>query len=98
MPEGPINPDAAHVNLLLYGLVAGLALTGAVGWWLLAPVASLWRRGGLTMVGVLAGVSVGMLATFVARELGGVPALAGLIGAGAVPAVLLARAARRAAT
>jgi hypothetical protein len=92
-----IDPGAPHVNLLLYGLSACLVVTGAVGWRLLRPVGSTFRRGGLTMVGVLGGVCLGMLATFVARELGGGAALLGTGVIGAVLAMLLARAALRAA-
>jgi hypothetical protein len=92
-----IDPGAAHVNLLLYGLTAGLAITGLVGWLLLRPVESGFRRGGLTMVGVLGGVSLGMLATFLGNQLGGPSALLGLGIAFLVLAVFLARAARRAA-
>lgn len=91
-----IDPGAAHVNLLLYGLTAGLAVTGLVGWVLLRPVGSGFRRGGLTMVGVLGGTSLGFLITFLASELGGAPALLGTGCVGLVGAGLLARAARRA--
>lgn len=97
VPAEQINPDAAHVNLLLYGLTACLVVTGALGWRLLRPVGSTFRRGGLTMVGVLGGVSLGMLATFLARELGGANALLGTGVVGAVLALLLARAALKAA-
>jgi hypothetical protein len=91
-----IDPGAAHVNLLLYGLSACLVLTGLVGWRLLRPVGSTFRRGGLAMVGVLGGLSLGMLVTFVAREVGGRTALlvTGVIGTAL--AVVLARAALRA--
>jgi hypothetical protein len=92
-----VDPNAAHVNLLLYGLTAGLALAGIVGWLLLRPVASGFRRFGLTMVGVLGGVSLAMLVTFFASELGGAPALLGTGIVGLMVAVVLARAARRAA-
>lgn len=92
-----INPDAAHVNVLLYGLSLCLAVTGVVGWVLLSPVQSGFRRVGLTMVGVLGGVSLGMLLTFWGQELGGPGALLGLWVVGTALAVILARAARRAA-
>lgn len=92
-----INPDAAHVNVLLYGLSLCLAVTGVMGWMLLSPVASGFRRVGLTMVGVLGGVSLGMLLTFWGQELGGPAALLGLGVVGSVLAAVLAHAARRAA-
>jgi hypothetical protein len=96
VPAGQIDPDAAHVNLLLYGLSACLAITGLVGWLLLRPVGSTWRRGGLSMVGILGGLSLGMLATWLARELGGAPALLGTGVAGLLLAVALGRSALRA--
>ena len=97
VPAGQIDPGSAHVNLLLYGFSSCLAVTGLVGWRLLRPVGSTWRRGGLSMVGVLGGISLGMLATFLARELGGASALLGTGIGGAVLALLLARAALTAA-
>ena len=92
-----IDPGAPHVNLLLYGLSACLVVTGAIARRLLRPVGSTFRRGGLTMVGVLGGVSLGMLATFLARELGGATALLATGVVGALLALLLARAALKAA-
>lgn len=97
VPAGQINPGAAHVNLLLYGFSSCLAVTGLVGWHLLRPVGSTWRRGGLAMVGVLGGISLGMFFTFLARELGGAPALLGAGVVAALLAVLLGRAALGAA-
>jgi hypothetical protein len=81
-----LDPGALHVNLLLYGTVAGLAVAGALAYWLMSPIASLWRRGGIAVVSALAGLCVGMLVTFVARETGGELALALL----PVPALLVA--------
>lgn len=98
VPAGQIDPRAAHVNLLLYGFSACLAVTGAVGWRLLRPVGSTWRRGGLTMVGVLGGISLAMLATFLARELGGAGALLFTGVVGTLFALLLGRAALKAAS
>jgi hypothetical protein len=92
-----IDPGAAHVNLLLYGLSACLVLTGAVGWRLLRPVGSTFRRGGLAMVGVLGGLSLGMLATFMARELAGPTGLLATGVVGTLLAVVLARGALAAA-
>ena len=44
VPAGQIDPGSAHVNLLLYGFSSCLAVTGLVGWRLLRPVGSTWRR------------------------------------------------------
>ena len=93
-----VDPGAAYVNVLLWGVVLALPLTGLVAWRLMAPVASNWRRGGLSMVGVLGGLSLAMLSTFVAWQLAGTAGLAGLAVLSAVAAVVLARQARRAGT
>lgn len=91
-----VDPGAAYVNLLLFGTVSTLPLTGLVGWRLMAPIVNSWRRLGVTMVGVLGGLVLGMLATFAAREAAGAPALLGLAMIAAVLALRLAGAARRA--
>ena len=97
VPAEAIAPNAAHVNLLLYGFSAGLAITGLVGWLLLKPVGSVWRRGALSMVGVLGGISLGMGATFLAREWGGSTGLVALAIGAALLALLLAQSARKVA-
>jgi hypothetical protein len=92
-----IDPGAAYVNVLLWGLVLVLPLTGAVAWFLMSPVESNWRRGGLSMVGVLGGVSLAMLTTFLAWQAAGSTGLVSLAIVATVLAALLARLARRAA-
>ncbi len=92
-----IDPSAAYVNLLLFGTVSTLPITGLVGWRLMRSIANSWRRTGLVATGVLAGLVAGMLATFAARELGGAAALLGLALFALMLAQWLARAARRAA-
>lgn len=71
-----IDPNALHLNVLLYGTITSLFIAGWVAWLLMSPVASRWRRGALSMVAALAGLCAGMLLTFVAREVGGALALA----------------------
>ncbi len=92
-----VDPDALHVNLLLYGFSLGMVITGLVGWLLLRPVASTWRRFALTVVGVLGGFTLGMVATLMASALGGQPGLLAVAALALVGAVLLITAARRAA-
>lgn len=92
-----VDPGAAYVNFLIYGLVLGLAASGALAWWLLSPVASSWRRWGITMVAVFTGVSTGMGITWLASHLGGNAALLAVAVAGGLGAVWLGRAAIRAA-
>lgn len=92
-----IDPGAAYVNLLLYGVFATVPVTAIVGWRLMRPIANTWRRLGITSVGVFGGMALGMVATIAARELGGALALAGLALASGLLAVRLAIAARRVA-
>jgi hypothetical protein len=48
-PRTP-TPSAAHVVLLLMGMVGGPLLGALITFWLLAPLASPYRRGGLAVV------------------------------------------------
>jgi hypothetical protein len=48
-PRSP-NPSAIHVLLLIVGMVGGPLLGALITFWLLEPVTSLYRRGGLAMV------------------------------------------------
>jgi hypothetical protein len=89
-----VDPGAAYVNVLLWGLVMTLPLSGLVAWRLMAPVASNWRRGGLSMVGVLGGLSLAMLTTYLAWQLTGGGGLLVLAALAALGAVVLARQAR----
>lgn len=90
-----IDPDALHVNLLLYGFTAGIIVTGLVCWLLLRTVASTWRRFALAVVGVLGGFTVGMVVTLFARGLGGQTALLVVGVLGLLAAWRLAIGARR---
>lgn len=90
-----VDPGAAYVNFLLYGLVAALPITGLVSYSLMWPIPTNFRRGGLAMVAVLGGVSLAMLTTFLARQFGGPAGLLILSAISAGVAVWLAREARR---
>ncbi len=91
-----IDTSAAYVNLFLYGLLGGLMCTGATAWFLMAPIDSNFRRGGLAIVAALFGFLVSMGVTFLANELLGGTALLGVALVGLVVAVVLGRRARAA--
>lgn len=93
-PEA-LSPDAAQVNVMIYGIMGTLVVTGLVAWWLMTPIRSTYRRFGLTMVSVLGGFVVGAVLTALVREGVGIRALPGLALAGIVWAVLSGRRARR---
>lgn len=92
-----INPDAAYVNLFLGGIPIGLLVAGLIGWVLMSPIASNFRRGGLAIVGALAGTCVAMMLTFTAHAALGSGALAALAVLALVVALRLGGRARRAA-
>jgi prolipoprotein diacylglyceryltransferase len=92
-----VNPDALYVNLFLFGIPAGLAIAGLTGWILMRPVDSLFRRGGLAIVGALAGTVLAMMLTFTAHAAFGTAALAALGVLALVVAFRLGSRARRAA-
>ena len=48
-PRSP-TPSAIHVLLLIIGMVGGPLLGALITFWLLEPLASLYRRGGLAIV------------------------------------------------
>jgi len=90
-PTGRPDPDALHVNLFLAGIPLGILATGLTAWLLMRPIMSLWRRGGLSMVSALGGLSAAMLVTFLARESGGMIALAATAVIAVVGAIAVAR-------
>jgi hypothetical protein len=92
-----VDPSAAYVNILLYGTPLGLALAGVTGWLLMRPIDSLFRRGGLAMVGALAGTVLAMMLTYTAHAALGSGALIGLAVLAAVVALRLGIRARRSA-
>jgi hypothetical protein len=90
-----LAPNAAQVNVITYGTVGTMLVTGLFAWWLMRPIESTYRRFGLSMVAVLGGFVVGAVATALVRETVGVPFLPTLGGAALVLALLGARRARR---
>jgi len=90
-----LAPDAAQVNVITYGLPAVFACTGFLAWWLMRPIASTYRRFGLTMVAVLGGFVIGAVVTALVRELAGAPALPAAAGVGAVLTLVAIRRTRR---
>jgi hypothetical protein len=87
-------PDlGAPFHLLLWGTLAGIVLAGAMTWRLLAPLTSVYRRGGLSLVSAFATVLV-MLVCIPVNQLLGRPGLAGMIGLSLIAALILARRAR----
>lgn len=90
--------DHPNLNLALYllfgGTLGGILLTAAAAWWLLQPIGSTYRRGGLAMVCAFATVLL-MLICIPIHELWGRPGLFGLLGLSAGAAVLLGRRAQR---
>jgi hypothetical protein len=81
--------------LLVFGTVGGLILAGAVAWRLLAPILSLYRRGGLSLVTGFATV-LPMLLCMLANQVAGRAGLAGLALLALGVAIALALGARRA--
>jgi hypothetical protein len=81
--------------LLTFGTLFGLLLAGAVAWWLLAPVLSVYRRGGISLVTALATV-LPMLLCMAANQLAGRAGLGALALAALLLAGVLADRARRA--
>lgn len=90
-----LSPDAAQVNVITYGLPVVFACTGFLAWWLMRPIASTYRRFGLTMVAVLGGFVVGAIVTALVRELAGAPFLPGAAVVGALLTVMAVRRTRR---
>jgi hypothetical protein len=83
--------------LLFGGTFAGIVLAAAAAWWLLAPIESTYRRGGLAMVCGFATVLL-MLICIPVHQLLGRGGLFGFMALCMVAAALLARRARRVGT
>jgi hypothetical protein len=81
--------------LLVFGTLGGLVLAGVVAWRLLAPIPSLYRRGGLSLVTGFATV-LPMLLCMVANQVAGRAGLAGLALVALAVAIALAMKALRA--
>jgi len=88
-------PDlGAPFVLLVTGTLGGLLLAGVTTWWLLSPIGSSYRRGGLALVSSFATVVL-MLVTMPLDHYFGRAGLLGLAAVAAAAALLLARRARR---
>jgi hypothetical protein len=90
---GPANINSA-LYLLFGGTVTGILAAAFTAWWLLGPIDSTYRRGGLAMVCGFATVLL-MLICIPVHQLTGRAGLIGLTALSAVAAVLLGRRARR---
>jgi hypothetical protein len=96
-PQTPSPAVAAGpvFYLLVFGTLTGLVLAGAVAWRLLAPIPSVYRRGGLSLVTAFATV-LPMLLCMAANQIAGRAGLAALAALALVAALLLGARARRA--
>ncbi len=86
-----VDPNAFYVNLAAYGTMLGVCFIGACAWFLLAPIPSLYRRGALSLVTILAGWCIAMGVTYLAYQLAGPGALIAAAIAFAVAAFALRR-------
>jgi hypothetical protein len=94
-PAGTTEPAlGAPLYLLLFGTLGGLVLAGVVAWWLLRPLQSTYRRGGLALVSAFATVVLMQIYRPLDAAFG-VPALLVAAVLAGVLATLLARRARR---
>ena len=91
----PGSELGAPLYLLFFGTMAGVVLAGVVAWWVLDPILSIYRRGGLSVVSGLATV-LAMLLCIPVHQLAGRAGL-GALGVGALLlSLLLARLVRAA--
>ena len=86
-----LNPA---LYLLFGGTLAGILVAASATWWLLGPIQSTYRRGGLAMVSGFATVLL-MLVCIPVHQLLGRSGLLFLVALAAVLGVVLARIARR---
>jgi hypothetical protein len=89
----PRNLDQSFY-LLVGGTLLGVLLAAYAAWRLLAPVDSLYRRGGLSIVSAF-GTILLMLICIPVHQLLGAAGLLGLLGLSAIAAFVLARQAGR---
>lgn len=94
-PSLPANSSAAA--LLVGGTFGGFALAGVLGWWLLAPIGSLYPRFALAVCSSFATVVLMLIGQPVHQWLGqrGLLAFAALLAAGAIAFAWRARRAAR---
>jgi hypothetical protein len=88
---------ALRLYLLFGGTLGGIMVAAGTAWWLLGPIESTYRRGGLAMVSGFATVLV-MLICIPINQLLGRTGLLALLAICVVAAALLARRARRLGT
>jgi hypothetical protein len=89
------NPDRTLLfYLLVGGTLSGILVAAAAAWWLLGPIQSTYRRGGLAMVCGFATVLV-MLVSIPLYQLLGRSGLILLLAASAIASALLGRQAHR---
>jgi hypothetical protein len=86
----------APLYLLFFGTLGAVLMAGLVAWRLLAPVLSVYRRGGLSMVSALS-VCLAMLLCIPAHQLAGRAGLAGLAAGALLVSGLLVRSTHRTA-
>ncbi|HEY8106946.1 MAG TPA: hypothetical protein VIE46_12630 [Gemmatimonadales bacterium] len=89
-------PSAAAATLLLGGTFGGFVMAGVAGWWLLAPLDSLYRRAALALASSFATVVL-MLTALPVHQWAGQPGLLGFALLLATGAFVFALRARRAA-
>lgn len=80
--------------ILVGGTLLGILLAGSAAWQLLAPIESVYRRGGLSIVCAFGTVLL-MLICIPVHQLLGQVGLMALLGLAAVTALILGRGARR---
>jgi hypothetical protein len=89
-PPGATPDLGGPFYLLLGGTLAGITLAGVLAWHLLAPLDSVYRRGGLALVSAF-GTVIAMLLCIPVNQTLGRAGLAGLIAIALALSVLLAR-------
>ena len=89
-------PSTAATTLLLGGTLGGFVVAGISAWWLLAPLASLYRRAALALSSSFATVVL-MLIALPVHQWAGQPGLLGFALLLATGALVFALRARRAA-
>lgn len=89
--EASLNPA---LYVLFGGTLVGVLAAAAMAWWLLGPIASAYRRGGLAIVCGFATVVL-MLVCIPVHQLWGRPGLLGLAAVCLLIATLLGRRVRR---
>jgi hypothetical protein len=94
--RGAPNPNPA-LYLIFGGTFAGIAVAAGAAWWLLGPIQSTYRRGGLALVCGFATV-LAMLICIPIHQLVGRPGLIALLIVCVLGSAFLARRARRLGT